>query len=152
MSKTRIQQIADFLINPDNDRDEVLATFGKKWQAGVRTIDRYIATAKKINKGRLEKAEKETTDQFIEQKKEALKKALLTKEDKQKILADIANGKTVMRVEGTIIIPTCSDRIRAIGELNKMDGDYATEKIDLGIHTEELPAIYIGVNQIENKK
>ena len=51
-------QIADFFFaNPTATRGDVLANFGKLWQASTRTIDRLIAEAKAINEQRVAKQE-----------------------------------------------------------------------------------------------
>lgn len=69
----------------------------------------------------------------------ALKKAILSKHERQEILTQIAKGEIPLVkhivCDGVIqevdVVPAWADRRAAIAELNKMEGDYAPVKKDI---------------------
>ena len=58
----RVQTIAADLLAGQH-RDAIVSTRGKEWQCSARTIDRYIAKAKKIAESTLDAAAKKIQDQ-----------------------------------------------------------------------------------------
>ncbi|MDR1198547.1 MAG: hypothetical protein LBK94_05990 [Prevotellaceae bacterium] len=122
----RVTEIAEYLYaNPLASRGNILAKFGKKWQTSVRTVDRIIKDAKKHNEARQIKREKAKDEVLIRSAREMAENAEKTRNELTGILLEIARGKSVRKIQNELIIPTESDRIRAIAELNKMTGNYA---------------------------
>ncbi len=133
--------IEDILAELDfgEDRQVCLAMVVKKWQTSERTFDRYWKEALSRFNALHERTKKALDEVYIEGKKEALKKAILSKHERQEILTQIAKGEIPLTkhivCDGVIqeveVVPAWADRKAAIAELNKMDGDYAPVKKDI---------------------
>lgn len=106
---------------------DCLALNGTKWQLSQRTFARYWKKANEAHKDVLNKRQKELADISIEAEKERLKMAILTRHERMKIASDIGKGKA-WKVGDEILIPTSSDRLRALDYLSKVEGDYAPIK------------------------
>ena len=91
-------------------------TFVKYWKLANET---YLEQRNAINEAKLEDS--------IKTEKEAVKRNILTKNDALEILTEIAQGK-VKKVEGTLIIPSPSDRKGAIESIAKIEGWNAPTK------------------------
>ena len=145
-SKSQIE-IADFLFeNPQANRKEVLARFGKIWQGlpnSTRTIDRFIQKAREYNKERQQKQEKVRDEVLIKQTKDAVKTVILSRDNALEILSSIATGKAKKLptkseiIDGKevttnfdIVRPSERDRIAAIGKLADMQGWDAPKKTE----------------------
>jgi len=119
----QVIEIADYIFkNPDKKREDVLANFGKKWQKGNRTIDRYYANAKEYNQNRLTKQEQAKSEVMITQAKETAKQSILSRYECLEILSNIAKGSARKVANESLLIPNDSDRTRAIQQLAKMEG------------------------------
>ena len=111
----------------------------EKWRIAERTFDRYWGEASKRYKARLDAIEEATTKAAVSMEIKALKKAILSKHERQEILTQIAKGEIPLVkhivCDGVIhevdVVPAWADRRAAIAELNKMDGDYAPVKKDI---------------------
>ena len=109
------------------------------WGLPSSTFDRYWAEASKRYKARLDAIEEATTKVAVSMEVKALKKAILSKHERQEILTQIAKGEIPLVkhivCDGVIqevdVVPAWADRRAAIAELNKMDGDYAPVKKDI---------------------
>ena len=109
------------------------------WGLPSSTFDRYWAEASKRFKARLDAIEEATTKAAVSMEVKALKKAILSKHERQEILTQIAKGEIPLVkhivCDGVIqevdVVPAWADRRAAIAELNKMDGDYAPVKKDI---------------------
>ncbi|MDR2652872.1 MAG: hypothetical protein LBC68_11280 [Prevotellaceae bacterium] len=122
----RVTEVANYLdANPLATRVDILAKFGKVWQTSDRTIDRIIKEAKKCIEVRQNLREKAKNEVLVRSAKEMAENAEKTRNELVGILLEIARGQKVRKIQDEIIIPTESDRIRAIAELNKMSGNYA---------------------------
>lgn len=108
---------------------DCLALNGTKWQLSQRTFARYWKDANEAYKEVLNKRQKELADISTEVEKERLKMAILTKHERMKIASDIGKGKA-WKVGDEILIPTSNDRLRALDYLSKIDGDYASIKLE----------------------
>lgn len=161
MPKPNKQVQIDFIIsclqNAD-DRGKTLAKVGKKWQISIRTFDRLFKIAKEQHteaQGLLKKAK---TDVIIEQGIKELKLNILTAQERKEYLTKLVNGETtVKKVIGYELImnasgkkvpqlitiqdePNHNDRIKALAELNKMEGEYAPTKTNTKVEfTTPLP-------------
>lgn len=131
------------------ERAECLSKFVEKWQVSTRTFDRYWAEAlSRFNALNL-RVQNVLEEEYINGKKEALKKAILTKHERMEILTQIAKGEIPLVkhivCDGVIqeveIVPAWADRKAAIAELNKMDGEYAPIKKDITSGGEPLKQI-----------
>ena len=111
----------------------------EKWRIAERTFDRYWKEALSRFQALNERTQKALDEIHIEAKKEALKKAILSKHERQEILTQIAKGEIPLVkhivCDGVIqevdVVPAWADRRAAIAELNKMEGDYAPVKKDI---------------------
>ena len=109
------------------------------WGLPSSTFDRYWAEASKRFKARLDAIEEATTKAAVSMEIKALKKAILSKHERQEILTQIAKGEIPLVkhivCDGVIqevdVVPAWADRRAAIAELNKMEGDYAPVKKDI---------------------
>ena len=109
------------------------------WGLPSSTFDRYWAEASKRYKARLDAIEEATTKAAVSMEVKALKKAILSKHERQEILTQIAKGEIPLVkhivCDGVIqevdVVPAWADRRAAIAELNKMEGDYAPVKKDI---------------------
>ena len=129
-------------------RKEILARFAKKWQnSSPRTVDRRLKQAEQELQSEIEQI-KENTTRKVAKEVEERGLVLLDSAQRQDILSRIALGeikvnKTAVTMEGIIeyeAAPDHTDRINAIKELNKIDGNYATDK-------NKTPAIKIVVSR-----
>lgn len=85
--------------------------------------------------------EKATEEQVSTNTKKALESAVMSKLDRQLFLTKIIKGEVKIKkpfvIAGKIkehpVLPDAMDRLKAIAELNKMDGDYAPTKINANI-------------------
>lgn len=144
MPKPDKQIIIDAIIKgieQGKDRAKLLATFGKERQLSQRTFDRHWKTAQEQHIDR-QQALKERLTKVDEQAAiEARKKAIMTADERKEYLTKLVNGEIKAKrpfvIGGKIMEyqeePTHSDRIKAIAELNKMDGDYAPVKSNVVI-------------------
>jgi len=125
--------IADFIYdNPAKNREDVLSHFVVFFQRNRRTIERYYKKALEYNKTRLHKEEEIKEEIRIEKKKEAVISGILSRNEALKILSDIANGVSrSVGDEGGMMVPTDSDRTRAIQTLAKFEGWEATKEINI---------------------
>ena len=109
------------------------------WGLPSSTFDRYWSAASKRYKARLDAIEEATTKVAVSMEVKALKKAILSKHERQEILTQIAKGEiTLVKhivCDGVIqevdVVPAWADRRASIAELNKMEGDYAPVKKDI---------------------
>lgn len=147
-SKTVIE-IADYIFaNPDKKMSDVTSRFVEKCRKNSRTIDRYISCAKEYNKTRLKKQTEAKDELLVVEAKESVKLAILTRNERLEILSAIAKGEARSDGERTVITYT-GDRIRAIAEMNKMQGDYAPEKIESSINFSDPFGIMRKINGID---
>ena len=113
--------------------------FDMNWSLPSTTFKRYWKEANLRYQTVNVTAQKELSNIFLDGKKEALKKAILTKHERMEILTQIAKGEIpiVKHIvcDGVIqevdVVPAWADRRAAIAELNKMDGEYAPIRKDI---------------------
>ena len=119
----------------------------EKWRIAERTFDRYWKEALSRFQALNERTQKALDGVHIEAKKEALKKAILSKHERQELLSKLATGeirswREVVTESGVIKLEyySASEAKQNIAELNKMDGDYAPVKKDITSGGEKLAA------------
>lgn len=125
MKANKEKIITDMLIELERgtERKQIISIFCKKFQRTPRTIDSFWKIAKERYKETSTRTQKAIEVESIANGLNRVKSALLTKSEKMEILANIAKGEIDRKV---FII----DRIRAIAELNRMEGDYAPDKLE----------------------
>jgi len=131
------------------ERADCLSKFVEKWQVSTRTFDRYWSEALSRFAALNIRAQNVLEQEYINGKKEALKKAILTKHERMEILTQIAKGELTFQKEvptkfGPQMItatPDFTDRKAAIAELNKMAGEYAPIRKDITSGGEPLKQI-----------
>lgn len=130
---TNKQAYIDFILDEINKGNvkynDVCAVFCSKFHLTERTFNKYWLKANESYKEQLELIKKEKLSTIIEEEKKAVKTLILDKTARMKIAEEIAIGKA-KRVEGEIIMPNFSDRIRALDYLSKIEGDYSKIKIE----------------------
>ena len=117
------------------------------WGLPSSTFDRYWAEASKRFKARLDAIEEATTKAAVSMEIKALKKAILSKHERQELLSKLATGeirswREVVTESGVIKLEyySAAEAKQNIAELNKMDGDYAPVKKDITSGGEKLAA------------
>jgi hypothetical protein len=142
MRKPDKQTIIDFIIScleKGEQRGNILVKTGKKWGTSKSAFDRWLKIAKQqlTDKQQAIKKELEAIDKAAAI--EARKKAIMTADERKEYLTKIINGEVKFKkpffVKGKIMEypaePDVADRMKAISELNKMEGDYAETAIRL---------------------
>lgn len=141
--------IEDILAELDfgEDRQVCLAMVVKKWRTSERTFDRYWKEALSRFNALHERTKKALDEVYIEGKKEALKKAILSKHERQELLTKLATGEILSWRETAteagvqkLYYYSAAEVKQHIAELNKMDGDYAPTKKDITSGGEKLQA------------
>ena len=117
---------------------ECLKINGGLWGLPPTTFDRYWGEASKRYKARLDAIEEATTKVAVSMEVKALKKAILSKHERQELLSKLATGeirswREVVTESGVIKLEyySAAEAKQNIAELNKMDGDYAPVKKDI---------------------
>lgn len=138
-AKPSKQAIIDAIIleiGQGKERGKVLSKYVKKWQISDRTFDRYWKKANEQHKELQDKAKQAADEAYIQESANAAKDAVMSKAERLEILSKIARGQINVKIPGTngepdteepVLVETL-ERIKAIGEINKMEGDYAPVK------------------------
>lgn len=147
----QINFIADCLRKGEQ-RKVILSKFGKKWQGtSARTFDRRLRQAE-IYVASEQATIKAKAEDMVSQEADALKSKIMSSFERKVLLSQIAKGEiTVKRpvvISGQVKLvphePDHNERINAMKELSKMDGDYAATRIDA-----EVSATFPGIDKIE---
>jgi hypothetical protein len=124
-------------------RGDIVSKYCKKFQKSDRTIDTYWKIAQEQHSNKQQGIKRELAELDKEAAIEARKRAIMTSEERKEFLSkvikaeiktirkkmwlDIETGKwKALPIEED---PSIFDRIRAMSELNKMDGEYAPIKV-----------------------
>ncbi len=105
------------LIQTDSNLRCVRSTFAGYWK---KANEQYA--------GILQREIKEKNDLLLEAVKNESKKGFLSRDDKLKILSEIASGDIINDGEKKIS-PNFRERILAIRELNRMSGDHSAVRV-----------------------
>lgn len=126
---------------------ECLGINGNLWKLPETTFNRYWSEASKRYKARLDAIEEATTKVAVSMEIKALKKAILSKHERQELLSKLATGeikswREVITERGVVTLEyySAAEAKQNIAELNKMDGDYAPVKKDITSGGEKLAA------------
>ncbi len=135
--KSRQQWIYDLLISePTLSYVNGLAKYRQKWAKSKTTFDKDWKQAQARLKEYQKTINDEKLKESIKQEKQAVKRNILNKHDAMEILTTIAKG-TASKVDDKIIIPTASERTKAIAELSKFNGWYEPVKTETSIKVEQ---------------
>jgi hypothetical protein len=140
MPKPNKQQIIDVIVKGialGKERGVMLSTIVKKWQLSARTFDRYWKVANEQHSTKQAKLKNQLEEVERQAAVDALKKEILSVEERKIILSKIATG--TLRLKrwwigkdyeiSKDVVPDYMDRKNAIAELNKMEGSYAPSKV-----------------------
>jgi len=109
--------------------NDVMLVFVSKFELTEQTFVRYWKKANEVYSERRSLINEAKLNEAINQEKEAVKTLLLSKVDRMRIAEDIALGES-FESNGKIITPTPSERMKALEYLSKIDGDFATTKVE----------------------
>lgn len=120
---------------------KVMAVNGRKWQMPERTFNRYWKTANIQHTTKQEAIKKELEEIDKQMAIESRKKAILSADERKEYLTKIITAKIDLKKignmhapiwekeDGTKEIIDVQDKLKALAELNKMEGDYAPTKV-----------------------
>jgi len=141
VKKASKQVIVDAIIKEIENgatRGKVVAKFCKKFQKSDRTIDSYWKIANEQYSERQQKAKEASDKAYIESSAQAAKQAVMSSQERKEVLTKLIRGEMVISVKSkepnqpTIELQVDFDplvSLKAIAELNKMDGSYAPTKV-----------------------
>jgi hypothetical protein len=127
------------LIRKGKKRSEMMVIYSKKWgKISVNTFDRRLASAKSIVKREQDELRKET-DKKLKEESDHLVNEIISVLERKVILSKIAKGELeaykCLSVRGELqrikTTPDHTDIMKAIGELNKMEGEYKNESLNV---------------------
>jgi len=147
----QVIEMADFIFaNPDRKISSEISVFCSKFQKTERTIWNYVKKAQEYNKIRLQKQEEIKEEVLVANAREAVKKAILNREECLEILSSIAKGSArKVKAHDQVLIPSDNERTGAIKQLSKMEGWDAPTKTELaGTNGEPL----FGVKPLTKKE
>jgi hypothetical protein len=122
---------ANYILNKTNFYEHVRTFFKIEKQRCLRLYDLHYNNAQ-IERNNIK------TELGIVEEQSAVKRNILSKHDALEILTEIAQGK-VKKVEGTLIIPSPSDRKGAIESIAKIEGWNAPTKSETDVTINKTP-------------
>lgn len=128
MPKSSNQVIIDFIVlclEKGEQRNSILAKVGKKWQTSARTFDRLLKTASEQHKATQDSIKKAKAAIDIQNGIIQRKGQIADVNERKAILSKIIRGQLKINKK----VSDFSERRYAIAELNKMEGDYAPDKV-----------------------
>lgn len=109
-------------------------------QLTERAFANYWKEANRLYFERQKSIQSELMSVHIEHEKERLKSNLLTLDEKREISAKIARGEAY-ESGGETVIPSPSDRLKAMEYDSKLMGDLSATKIDAEVTTYNIPKL-----------
>lgn len=118
-----------------------------KWDLKKGTFVRYWKEASESYLEANRKDKEALSEVRVEALKDRASKGILSKEERMKILSDMADGTLLIEkeivtksgvVRKIVLFPEYNDRRAAVAELNKMEGDYAPLKKDITTNGESI--------------
>lgn len=144
-AETYISFILDQLRSGETKAETICADFCTRFQLSERSFWNYWKQASERHKQTATALQRAKQAKYTEHQIEALKQGLLDLDQRKMILAEIAVGKTERQINGKTSLPTDSERIKAIAELNRIDGDYAPTQSEIkGTETLPFKIIHLG--------
>ena len=140
------QIITDYIVTclkKGMQSGKILAQVGKKWQKSVRTANRLLKVAKEQHTIEQAAIKSKLVAIDTEAAIEARKKAIMTADERKEHLTLIITCKSDIKKFGNQFFQIVefpdgrkefinqADKLKAISELNKMEGDYAPTKQEI---------------------
>lgn len=126
-----------------------------KYNLARPTFAKYWKIANEAYKPELDKANEIKEKESFEAAKSQAKKEILTKDEALEILSKIAKG-TARQIKtdsgNETIIPSDSDRVRAVSELSKIEGWLSATKIDAKVLSLTEGLTVLKLEEITKKK
>lgn len=136
------------------ERGSVIAKYCKKLQKSARTVDTLWKKANEQHRERRELIKTQLAALDTEKALEARKKEIMTAEDRKEYLTRIIKGE--LRIAKAFVIageivehpaePDAGDRLKAIAELNKMEGDYAPANLQVKAEVKSTTGITLNLD------
>jgi hypothetical protein len=141
MAKDVANKQLEFVINlikKDLLRKEIEQKTTKKYQISKWHFNKIYPKARKLVDELVTAGIKAANDTYIATKIDEVKHDIISKQEALEILSKIAKG-TVSKYGDVVLIPTQSDKTKAIAEMAKLEG-WVTTKVDHTTNGKELPA------------
>jgi len=144
-------------------RDVIFATIRKNSQIGIRTLDTYLPEAQELHSKEQQELERLAREQLLQTKKEELKSEIISIQKRKEYLTKVVTaetdliqvGKTTVEVlthdDGRREIITNDIRIRALQELNRMDGAYTPTQFEDVTERKPLHEIFTFIDNDNDK-
>ena len=144
-------------------RDVIFATIRKNSQIGVRTLDTYLPEAQEIHFKEQQEIERLAREQLLQTKKEELKSDIISIQKRKEYLTKVVTAETdlVQVGKATVEVLTHDDgrreiitndiRIRALQELNRMDGAYTPTQFEDVTERKPLHEIFTFIDSKDDK-
>ena len=129
-----ISFILDELKAGNVERGKVMATFGKKWQVGDRTFDRYWKNAQIQFNEWLILQDKAKDEVRVNENLNAVKQGVIDKNKALAILSKIAEEETKLSATG--IVSAKTEQINAVKAISEIEGWNAPSKVQNQIVSE----------------
>ena len=144
-------------------RDVIFATIRKNSQIGVRTLDTYLPEAQELHFKEQQEIERLAREQLLQTKKEELKSEILSIQQRKEFLTKLITAKTKVTQFGKATIETLENddgrlevvtndiKIKALQELNKMDGAYTPTQFEDVTERKPLHEIFTFIDSKDDK-
>lgn len=116
---------ANYVLNKSNFYEYIRTIHKMERQRCLRLYDKYYQEAQ-------QERNKLKSDMGIKKVKQTVNEAILTRNERMEIASNIAKGKE-WRVGNELMIPSGSDRLKALEYLSKIEGDFAAIKQDIKV-------------------
>lgn len=140
ISKSKALEIITHEIEKGTTYTDCFAVIRCNSPLSETTFRGYWKEANEAYSERQKSIQSELMSIRIDHEKERLKKALLTLDEKREISAKIARGEAY-ESGGEVVIPSPSDRLKAMEYDSKLVGDLSATKIDAEITTYNIPKL-----------
>jgi len=132
-------------LRKGEQRKDILQKFAKNYKVKIKTFDTRLKEARIAIESEFKQIEQEA-NKGIAKQVEALKSKIMSSVERQEYLTRVLNGeiktKVPIVIAGKIMEypaePSQTDKLKALAELNKMQGDYAPIRTDIKIDGEPI--------------
>lgn len=143
--------------------EDILVLIGTKWNFPRTTFYRYLEEAQETHSKEQQELERVAREQLLQAKKEELKSEIISIQKRKEYLTKIVTAKTDLIQVGkaTVEVLTHDDgrreiitndiRIRALQELNKMDGAYTPTQFEDVTERKPLHEIFTFIDNNNDK-
>ena len=143
--------------------EDIMSGIVSKSQITERTLYRYLEEAKAIHFKEQQEIERLAREQLLQTKKEELKSEIISIQERKEYLTKVVTAKTDLVQEGKTTVEilkhddgrreiiTNDIRIRALQELNKMDGAYTPTQFEDVTERKPLHEIFTFIDNNNDK-